>query len=371
MLSARARLRAAGSGLLLALALLGVRLARAHDPFEITTDAHVSGADLAVHTTLSLLTAARACLAGADAQKQLLPADFESERAHFEACARDYYLIRSGGEPLPLRSSQVSLGREADVEMKLVYARPTRSPLVFDAQGLRRLVARAGVVITVTGARTFLGQKVLRPDDSVFEIPITDAGEAPGTAPSPSFGRFLLLGIEHIASGVDHLLFLLGLLVVCRRVRSVAAIVTCFTLAHSITLALAALQQITLPSRIVEPLIAATIVLVGVENLKRPTEPEGPWVARWLVAFAFGLIHGLGFASALQEIGLGSHGSSVLGPLVAFNLGVEIGQLSVAALLLAIVWSLPRTGPLRRFPQLASLGIAAIGLFWFVQRIAS
>jgi len=375
MLRARSLCGASGPALplpvTLALSLLIAKAAWAHDPFEITSDAHVSGEGLNVHTTLSLLTATRACLEGAQAERRLAPADFEAERSRFEACARDYYRITAGGDALPLRSLDVSLGVEADVEMKLVYARPTRSPLIFDALRLRRLVPRAGVVLTVTGSQTFLGQKVLRPDDSIFEIPITEAAEAPGTPPLPSFGRYLLLGIEHIASGVDHLLFLLGLLVVCRRVRSVAAIVTCFTVAHSITLALAALHWVSLSSRIVEPLIAATIVLVGVENLKRPAEPEGPWIARWLVAFAFGLIHGLGFAAALQGIGLGTYGTSVLGPLLAFNLGVEIGQLSVAALLLCLVWSLPRTGPLRRFPQLASLAIAAIGLVWFVQRIVS
>jgi hydrogenase/urease accessory protein HupE len=243
--------------------------------------------------------------------------------------------------------------------------------LLFDALRLQRLVPRAGVVLTVTGSRTFLGQKVLRPDDSAFELPITSEAEAPGTPPLPSLWRYLTLGVEHIAGGIDHLLFLLGLLVVCRRVRSVVAIVSCFTLAHSITLALAALHLVTLPSRIVEPLIAATIVLVGVENLKRSSEPDRPWLERWLVAFGFGLIHGLGFASALEELGLGSYGTSVVGPLLAFNLGVELGQLSVAVLLLAIVWNLPRSGPLKRVPQIASLAIAAIGLFWFVQRIHS
>ena len=358
-------------GLALVLAFGLARSARAHDPFEITTDAHVSGDGLAVHTTLSLSTAGRACLEGADAERRLEASDFETYRSRFETCARDYYRISSGAQVLPLRTASVRLGVEADVEMLLVYARPTRSPLVFDALRLKRLVPRAGVVITVTGVRTFLGQKVLRPDDSAFELPITEEAEAPGTPPLPSFGRYLRLGIEHILSGADHLLFLCGLLVVCRRVRSVAAIVTCFTLAHSITLALATLNVVCLPAHLVEPLIAATIVLVGLENLWRRSEPEGPWLARWAVAFGFGLIHGLGFASALRQLGLGTQGTSVLGPLVAFNLGVELGQLSVAALLLAVVWNLPRSGRWQQLPRLASLAIAAIGLFWLVQRVSS
>jgi len=358
-------------GLALALVLLLARSAGAHDPFEITTDAHVSSDGLAVHTTLSLSTAGRACLDGADAERRLEAADFERQSERFEACARDYYRISSGGELLPLRTASVRLSLEADVEMRLVYARPTRSPLVLEARRLQRSGPRAGVVLTVTGMRTFLGQKLLRPDDSVFELPITADAEAPGTPPLPSWGRYLRLGIAHILSGLDHLLFLCGLLVVCRRVRSVAVIVSCFTLAHSITLALASLQLVRLPSSIVEPLVAATIVLVGVENLWRSSEPEGPWLGRWAVAFGFGLIHGLAFATALQELGLGTYGTSVAGPLLAFNLGVEIGQLSVAGLLLAVVWNLPRTGRWQQLPRVASLATVAVGLFWLVQRVSS
>jgi len=347
------------------------RPARAHDPFEITTDAHVSGEELSLHTTLSLLTATRACFDGPDSQRRLEPRDFEAFRDAFDACARDYYRVSSGGAALPARWASARLGVEGDVELWATYARPTASPLIFDASRLRKLIARAGVVLTVTGVRTFLGQKLLSPDDAQFEVAITPEAEALGTAPLPSFGRYLWLGVEHILGGADHLLFLLGLLVVCRRLRNVAVVVTCFTVAHSISLALAALDCVTIPARIVEPLIAASIVLVGLENLKHSSEPDGPWLGRWLIAFGFGLIHGLGFASALRQIGLGSHGSSVLGPLVAFNVGVELGQLSVAAVLLAIIWNLPRTGRLVQLPRFASLFIAAIGLIWFVERVIS
>ena len=364
-MNARALLRA------LLLLLGSLRIAAAHDPFEITTDAHVSGEELRLHTTLSLLTATRACFDGPDSQRRLEPHDFEAFRDAFDACARDWYRITSGGQMLPARSASARLGVEGDVELWATFARPVTSPLVFEASRLRKLVARAGVVLTVTGVRTFLGQKLLSPDDAQFEVAITPEAEAPGTAPLPSLGRYLWLGVEHILSGADHLLFLLGLLIVCRRLRDVAAIVTCFTVAHSITLALAALELVSIPSRIVEPLIAASIVLVGLENVRRRANPDGPWLRRWSIAFGFGLVHGLGFATALRAIGLGSHGTSVLGPLVAFNVGVELGQLSVAAVLLAIVWNLPRTGRLVHLPRLASLSIAAVGLIWFVERVIS
>ena len=104
-----------------------------------------------------------------------------------------------------------------------------------------------------------------------------------------------------------------------------------------------------MPSRVVEPLIAATIVIVGVENLLRGDEPRG----RWVLTFGFGLVHGLGFAGALKAIGLGTAGTSVVGPLVAFNLGVELGQLPVAAPLL-LLWSFDRC-PRSRVTARASL----------------
>src|SRR5439155_769841 len=110
--------------------------------------------------------------------------------------------------------------------------------------------------------------------------PITADAEAPGTPPRPGFARYFALGVRHILSGADHLLFLLGLLLGCRRLRAAAALVTCFTLAHSLTLALAAFGVLALPGRVVEPLIAATVVAVGLENLLRAAPRR-----RWALAF--------------------------------------------------------------------------------------
>jgi len=166
-----------------ALVLLAGRAARAHDPFEITTDAHVSeGGTLTLHTTMSLPTASRACLDGTGAP--VTAREFALLVARFEACARGSYDVRAGGASLRPLGARAALTVEEDVEMWVTFPRPAKSPLVFDAVGLRRLPARAGVVLTVTGARTFLGQKVLRPDDPTFEIPITEEAEAPGTSPA-------------------------------------------------------------------------------------------------------------------------------------------------------------------------------------------
>jgi hypothetical protein len=374
--------RAAAVAFALACVLLAATAAHAHDPFEITADAHVSGDRLTVHTTMSLLTAARICFAGDGARKTIEVPELATLWPALEDCARRFFRVGSGGAALAAIEVRVDVTRENDLDMRVAFPRPSATPLVFEAAYLQRLASRAmaGVVLTATGARTFLGQKVLRPDDTVFEIPITADAEALGTPPVPGFRRYALLGVEHILTGYDHLLFLLGLLLVCRRTRTVAVVVTCFTAAHSVTLALAALHVVTLSGRIVEPLIAASIVFVGVENVVRGSEPDRPWVngwlpngwllVRWALAFAFGLIHGLGFAGALEDIGLGRDGASIGAPLVAFNVGIELGQLAIALPLFAVLWKLralpafARTGV-----KVASLLVAAVGLVWFIQRL--
>jgi hydrogenase/urease accessory protein HupE len=370
--------RGAAAAVAFACVLLGATAAHAHDPFEITADAHVSGDRLTVHTTMSLLTAARICFAGEGTRKTIEVPELAALWPALDDCARRFFRVSSGGgTPLAVIEARVDVTRENDLDMRVAFPRPRATPLVFEAAYLQRLSTRAmaGVVLTATGARSFLGQKVLRPDDAVFEIPITADAETPGTPPVPGFRRYALLGVEHILTGYDHLLFLLGLLLVCRRARTVAVVVTCFTAAHSVTLALAALHVVTLSGRVVEPLIAASIVFVGVENVVRGSEPDQPWpngwlLTRWGLAFAFGLIHGLGFAGALEDIGLGRDGAPIIAPLVAFNLGIELGQLAIALPLFAVLWKLralpafARTGV-----KLASLLVAAVGLVWLVQRL--
>ena len=144
--------------------------------------------------------------------------------------------------------------------------------------------------------------------------------------------------------------------------KDVVKVVTAFTLAHSITLSLAALQVISLPSRLVESAIAASVVLAALNNLRGTIESR-----RWVVAFAFGLIHGFGFASVLTDLGL-PQGALVLA-LVGFNLGVEVGQLAIVAVFLPLAFSLRRT----RFYRIGvlkagSVVVALLAGWWFVQR---
>lgn len=179
---------------------------------------------------------------------------------------------------------------------------------------------------------------------------------------------YLELGFLHIVPrGLDHILFVLGIFLFATTLRPVLVQVTAFTLAHSITLALAIYGVAALPSSVVEPLIALSIVYVAVENALRPRLTHG----RVALVFGFGLLHGLGFAGVLGELGLPR--SDFLPALLAFNVGVEVGQLTVILVaFLAVAWW-AREAPWYRARVVvpASLVIAAVGLYWTVERIGS
>jgi hydrogenase/urease accessory protein HupE len=183
-----------------------------------------------------------------------------------------------------------------------------------------------------------------------------------------AFAEFLKLGVEHIVTGYDHLLYLAGLIIACRRLRSIVALITSFTVAHSLTLALATLGVVSIPSRVIEPLIAASIVYVGLENLwLRGREPR----ARWFLAFFFGLVHGFGFAGLLSDFGVGVGDGSIALPLLSFNLGVELGQLAILTIALPpLLWARSWS----RFTTLAlpaaSLLVVTAGGFWFFERVS-
>ena len=184
-------------------------------------------------------------------------------------------------------------------------------------------------------------------------------------APGPSLrqGGFLRLGVEHILTGYDHLLFLAALLLPGGRLVTLLKIITAFTAAHSITLALAVLGVVTIPGRLVECVIAASIVWVALENVLLARAPS----RRWLVSFLFGLVHGFGFASTLTTLDLPSRNLALA--LLGFNLGVEAGQALVVALLLPLLLWIRRWQWEPRLVRAASLTVAAVGFAWFVERL--
>jgi hydrogenase/urease accessory protein HupE len=178
-----------------------------------------------------------------------------------------------------------------------------------------------------------------------------------------TFWGFLLLGFEHILMGFDHLAFLFVLLIAGSSFREAAKIITSFTAAHSITLALATLDLVNLSPGIVEPLIAVSILYVGLENIFRQETKR-----RWLLTFAFGLIHGFGFASVLRELAIGADGGAIV-PLLSFNLGVEAGQIAMAALALPLIWKLKQQPSFAiRYAPACSMLVALAGGYWLVER---
>ena len=184
------------------------------------------------------------------------------------------------------------------------------------------------------------------------------------------------MGIEHILGGVDHLLFILALMILVKGTRRLIATVTAFTVAHSITLAGATLGFVHVPRQPVEAAIALSIVFVACE-IVHAREGRLGWTERWpwIVAFAFGLLHGFGFAGALSEVGLPQTAIPVA--LLFFNIGVEIGQLLFIAAILSIMalarWLIRRTAipkPVWAW-RVAPYSIGGVAAFWMVQRIAA
>jgi hydrogenase/urease accessory protein HupE len=210
-------------------------------------------------------------------------------------------------------------------------------------------------------ARTASGENVLFKGNPSIEI--AASGEAPAEAPKPSALGFLVLGVEHILFGFDHLVFLLGLVLVGGKLRSLLLVVTAFTVAHSITLGAAVLGLWAPSPAIVEPLIALSIVYVGVENFFVKDAEK-----RWRVTLPFGLVHGFGFAGALGEIALPR--AEIPVALLAFNVGVELGQVAVLALVLPLILAARKRAWFERTGIKAiSAAIVAAGLFWFVTRV--
>jgi hydrogenase/urease accessory protein HupE len=269
------------------------------------------------------------------------------------------------------------------LELDLDYARPAgAATMTLWSKHLVRLPRGHQQILVVESADgEGLLEDTLSSDHALAEVelpvaksatsaPTTIASTAPTTRHTdrPRIS-FFALGIEHIVTGYDHLLFLAALLLVCKNFREAAGVITFFTVAHTITLSLAALNIVRMPARIVEPAIAASIVYVGLENLFG--KHRFAWRAG--ITFAFGLVHGLGFASALREVGLGSTSLRIAMPLLKFSIGLETGQLCIAAVILQVMLLLRRNRPefVRWWVPAGSVLVAGIGCFWLVTRVLS
>ena len=175
--------------------------------------------------------------------------------------------------------------------------------------------------------------------------------------------QFLLLGLEHIFTGYDHILFVISLLFGAKTFKNILSLVTAFTIAHSITLILATLEIVQLPGRFVESAIALSIIYVALINIFNSDSKHQPWLA-----FGFGLIHGFGFAGILSEMRL--DGSQLATSLLSFNIGIEIGQLIIVSLVFPIILWLRKLTfkPVKWVIPGTSVAILAFGLIWFIER---
>ena len=189
-------------------------------------------------------------------------------------------------------------------------------------------------------------------------------GEVKVTSNGTSLLTWIIAGFRHILPlGLDHICFILGLFLLQPKMRPLLWQSSAFTIAHSITLSLVVLGVFTAPARIVEPMIAISIAYVGIENLW--VKELKPW--RVALVFGLGLLHGMGFASVMQELELPE--GQVIKPLVGFNLGVELGQLAVLALAFGVTFWFIKNEKFKIFSKIASAMIAVIGLYWTYERI--
>ncbi len=231
--------------------------------------------------------------------------------------------------------------------------------------------SRVDVIVRVTWNDGHVESGVLRSDGEAWTVPEGPSGGMLllGAPARTVAARYLALGVEHILRGTDHVLFVLGLFLLVGATRALVATISAFTVAHSLTLAAAVLGVVHVPAPPVEALIALSIVLLARELLRDPAEPSTLTQRYpWAVAFTFGLLHGLGFAGALAETGVPS--DQIPLALVAFNVGVEAGQLAIVATLVAattmVRGAVARRPVLRRVPAYA---MGAVAVMWTIERI--
>ena len=333
-----------------------------HAPGLSAAEVQIGTDALIVNLTFQLSDIERIQQLDADNNGAISTAEFAAARPELEMLARRGFEVWLDGERAEAFETSVDLDQSQAVHFHFNFP-PLQA---------RHLELRAGLLASLPrGHKQYLclrdaggkvlAERILEASDDRFEITLEHVAPLMRLA---TFRHFLALGIEHIVTGYDHLAFLLALLLAGATLREVAKIITSFTVAHSVSLALATFSLVTIPPAIVEPLIAVSVIYVGLENLLRRD-----FKRRWLLTFGFGLIHGLGFASVLHELGIGGTVRAAITPLLSFNLGVEFGQIAIATLTLPLIRKLrQRPAFLLRYVPACSLGVAAVGCYWLIER---
>jgi len=346
--------------LLLALAAMP---ACAHDAGVSSSEISVNGRVVAIEINALArnyekaanvrISEARSGSVNAVALAVMAPALLGYVRSHAEVLSGDLPCKADEGKALPA---------DTHVTVTFVWTCPDSGALRYRPSLFRDVDPSAQHIVsldTETGKRDFVLDK------NTPELALS--GAEPSTFEVAR--HFLAAGVEHIFLGYDHIAFLIAIILWASRLWPVVKAVTAFTVAHSITLSLAALDIVRIPSAIIEPAIAASIVYVAAENFTTRDADN-----RWRETFLFGLLHGFGFASALEELGLPRE--KLITALAAFNCGVEIGQVVIVAMAFGLLsafdrWQISKpSGPVRSpaFVHAVSFAIVVLGSYWFVSR---
>ncbi|MFN0084481.1 MAG: HupE/UreJ family protein [Blastocatellia bacterium] len=335
----------------------------AHDPGLSAVNLRVEGGALRAQVSFARPDIDSILLVDANRDGRVSAGELDAVRPRLDALGREAIEILIDGRAVLPTSIATTADDSGAIHFQLRFENAAGARLELRSPLLGRLPLGHKQFLTLRGeGDETMGARLLDARADRYQLDLASflvTKERPQT-----FRGFLKLGVEHILLGFDHLAFLLALLMAGSKLREAAAIITSFTVAHSITLGLATFDLARLPPAIVEPLIAVSIIYVGIENLLGRGTAH-----RWLLTFGFGLIHGFGFATVLRELGIGDSGASAIMPLLSFNLGVEIGQLAIAALLLPVIWKLKEKPSL--FPKYApacSLLITLAGIYWLLER---
>ncbi|NYI29711.1 HupE/UreJ family protein [Sulfitobacter geojensis] len=342
---------------------------------RINLEAFIAGIDLdAVSDTNDAENAA-----GYDALRAMSGEDIRARTPALLDMWNDLPLVSVDGEPVELESQSIRVPDDVDIELSRVSEWVLSGAVAQDAQNVTVSWPDGGgaMVLRQQGVEApFTGYLAGGETSSEISLAGGDAMSA-----SQALISYIPVGFDHILpQGLDHILFVLGLFLLSTRWGPLLWQVTAFTLAHTVTLALGATGWVSIPGSIVEPLIAASIVYVAVENIFM----RGLSKWRPLIVFGFGLLHGLGFASVLGEFGLPD--GQFIPALIGFNVGVELGQLTVIALVALLIWLSVRAaeaakidgeeGAVRSYPVMfravsvtGSLLIAIIGAWWVIERV--
>jgi len=357
-----------GSWLVAALLMLQSVSVYAHPPGLSSLDVAINPARIDAKVTFALQDIEAFTPMDSDLDAEVTDAEREAAKPSIaKLLAEQLRLNIDSQDGVPAEPGQVSFDDQNNAHVQLSYSVAPKQTLLVQSKFLALLPDGHQQYLTIRDANgKTLTEKMLGKHDDQISLPIANAAAAESPqALFAAFGDFFKLGIEHILTGYDHLLFLFALLAVTHSFWPALKIITFFTVAHSITLACAGLNLIELPSSFVEPFIAATIIYVGIENIIRGGHPKG---RHWLT-FGFGLIHGFGFAGVLREMDISSGDTGILLPLLSFNLGIETGQIAVAAIVLPMIWWLNnQVEASAKFLRGGSVAVSLMGAFWLVER---